>query len=127
MAQALAMAALGLAPAPVAVVSLQFCTPRTVPLTVTKMAMSFSGGDFIVTGATGAVVLRVEGVCFSVGRRRVLHDAGGRPILTMQEKVNCKYTNTQRIRRAGIYLTITFYNPFLFFCGHDLILLYYIQ
>jgi hypothetical protein len=73
--------------APVAVVSPQFCAPRTVPLTVTKMAMSFSGGDFTVTGADGAVVLRVEGVCFSVGRRRVLHDAAGRPILTMQRKV----------------------------------------
>ncbi|XP_034582755.1 protein LURP-one-related 15 [Setaria viridis] len=81
------LSALAPAPAPVAVVSPQFCAPRTVPLTVTKMAMSFSGGDFTVTGADGAVVLRVEGVCFSVGNRRVLHDAAGRPILTMQQKV----------------------------------------
>jgi hypothetical protein len=41
--------------APVAVVSPQFCAPRTMPLTVTKMAMSFSGGDFTVTGADCAV------------------------------------------------------------------------
>ncbi|CAL5079350.1 unnamed protein product [Urochloa decumbens] len=79
--------ALALAPAPLAVVSPQFCAPRTVPLTVTKKAMSFSGGDFTVTDAAGAVVLRVEGVYFSVRSRRVLHDAAGRPILTMERKV----------------------------------------
>ncbi|CAN6203455.1 unnamed protein product [Urochloa humidicola] len=75
------------APPPLAVVSPQFCAPRTVPLTVTKKAMSFSGGDFTVTDAGGAVVLRVEGVSFSVRSRRVLHDAAGRPILTMERKV----------------------------------------
>jgi hypothetical protein len=84
----MAMAVLDLAPpapAPVAVVSPQFCAPRTVPLTVTKKAMSFSGGDFTITSADGAVVLRVEGVPFSVGSRRVPHDAAGRPILTMRQ------------------------------------------
>ncbi|CAL5076315.1 unnamed protein product [Urochloa decumbens] len=75
------------APAPLAVVSPQFCAPRTVPLTVTKKAMSFSGGDFTVTDAAGAAVLRVEGVYFSVRSRRVLHDAAGRPVLTMERKV----------------------------------------
>ncbi|WVZ62501.1 hypothetical protein U9M48_012247 [Paspalum notatum var. saurae] len=75
------------APAPVAVVSPQFCAPYVVPLTVTKKAMSFSGGDFTVADANGAVVLRVHGTYFSVRRHRVLHDAAGRPILTMQAKV----------------------------------------
>lgn len=73
--------------APVAVVSPQFCAPRTVALTVTKKAMSFSGGDFTVTDDNGAVVLRFEGVYFSVRSRRVLHDAAGRPVLTMERKV----------------------------------------
>ncbi|KAJ1288675.1 hypothetical protein BS78_02G106000 [Paspalum vaginatum] len=75
------------APAPVAVVSPQFCAPFVVPLTVTKKALSFSGGDFTVTDANAAVVLQVHGTCFSVRSHRVLHDAAGRPILTMQAKV----------------------------------------
>ncbi|CAN6209729.1 unnamed protein product [Urochloa humidicola] len=49
--------------------------------------MSFNGGDFTVTDADGAAVLRVEGVWFSAGSCRVLHDAAGRPILTMERKL----------------------------------------
>jgi hypothetical protein len=74
--------------APVAVVSPQFCAPYVVPLTVTQKAISLSDGDFTVTDANGAVVLRVKGAIFSVRHRRVLHDAAGQPILSMQEKVN---------------------------------------
>lgn len=44
------------APAPVAVVSPQFCAPYVVPLTVTKKAISLSDGDFTVTDANGATV-----------------------------------------------------------------------
>ncbi|XP_062190202.1 protein LURP-one-related 15-like [Phragmites australis] len=73
--------------APVAVVSPQLCMPYMVPLTVTKKALSFTGGDFTVTDANGAVVLQVKGVFFSVPNRRVILDAAGQPILTMQEKV----------------------------------------
>ncbi|KAJ1288676.1 hypothetical protein BS78_02G106100 [Paspalum vaginatum] len=74
-------------PAPVAVVSPQFCAPYVVPLTVTKKAISLSDGDFTVTDANGAVVLRVRGAVFSIRHRRVLHDAAGQPVLTMHEKV----------------------------------------
>ena len=74
-------------PAPVVVVSPQFCSPDVVPLTVTKKVASLSGGDFTVTDANGAVVLRVKGAIFSVRHRRVLLDAAGQPILSMQGKV----------------------------------------
>nr|CAB3452422.1 unnamed protein product [Digitaria exilis]CAB3456130.1 unnamed protein product [Digitaria exilis]CAB3503294.1 unnamed protein product [Digitaria exilis] len=72
---------------PVAVVSPQFCAPYVVPLTVTEKALSLSDGDFTVTDANGAVVLRVKGAIFSVHRRRTLLDAAGQPILSMQQKV----------------------------------------
>ncbi|KAL6595120.1 hypothetical protein ACP70R_048223 [Stipagrostis hirtigluma subsp. patula] len=74
-------------PAPVAVVSPQFCAPYVVPLTVAKKAISLSDGDFTVTDANGAVVLRVKGAIISVRHRRVLLDAAGQPLLTMVEKV----------------------------------------
>uniref|UniRef100_A0A804RMT3 Protein LURP-one-related 15 n=1 Tax=Zea mays TaxID=4577 RepID=A0A804RMT3_MAIZE len=49
-------------------------------------ALSMSGSDFAVTdAATGAPVLRVDGVLFSLRRRCVLVDADRRPVLTVQE------------------------------------------
>jgi hypothetical protein len=77
----------GAPPAPVAVLSQQFCAPYVVPMTVTKKALSLSDGDFTVTDANGGVVLRVKGAIFSVRHRRVLVDAAGQPILTMAKKV----------------------------------------
>jgi len=75
-------------PAPVVVVSPQFCSPDVVPLTVTKKVASLSGGDFTVTDANGAVELQVKGSFFTVRNRRVLLDAAGQPVLSMHEKVN---------------------------------------
>ncbi|RCV10151.1 hypothetical protein SETIT_2G089500v2 [Setaria italica] len=74
-------------PAPVVVVSPQFCAKEVVPLTVTKKAKSLTGGDFAVTDPSGAVVLQFKGSVWSVRNRRVLVDAAGQPILSMHEKV----------------------------------------
>lgn len=74
-------------PATVAVVSRQFCAPYAVPLTVIKKAFNLSGGDFVVTDATGGEMLRVKGAVFSIHDRRVLRDAAGRPLVSMREKV----------------------------------------
>ena len=75
------------AAAPVAVVSAQFCAPYAVPLTVVKKAISLSGGDFVVTDANGAEMLRVKGAVFSIHDRRALRDAAGQPLVSMREKV----------------------------------------
>ncbi|KQK20307.1 protein LURP-one-related 15 [Brachypodium distachyon] len=84
---AAAAAASGAPPAPLPVVGQQFCAPYVVPLTVTKKAISLSDGDFAITDANGAVVLKVKGAIFSIRNRRVLLDAAGQPLLSMQEKV----------------------------------------
>lgn len=80
-------AASGAPPAPLPVVGHQFCAPYVVPLTVTKKALSLSDGDFAITDANGALVLKVKGTIFSMRHRRVLLDAAGQPLLSMQEKV----------------------------------------
>ncbi|KAJ1293003.1 hypothetical protein BS78_01G034500 [Paspalum vaginatum] len=68
-----------------AVVDARFCAADAVSLAVAK-ALSMSGSDFAVTdAATGALVLRVDGVLFSLRRRCVLVDADRRPVLTVQE------------------------------------------
>ena len=77
----------GAPPAPLPVVGHQFCAPYVVPLTVTKKALSLSDGDFAITDANGAVVLKVKGAIFSIRSRRTILDGAGMPLLTMQEKV----------------------------------------
>ncbi|XP_062212820.1 protein LURP-one-related 15-like [Phragmites australis] len=68
-----------------AVVDARFCAADAASLAVAK-TLSMSGSDFAVTdAATGALVLRVDGVLFSLRRRSVLVDADGRPVLTVQE------------------------------------------
>jgi hypothetical protein len=86
-------AASGAPPAPLPVVGHQFCAPYVVPLTVTKKALSLSDGDFAITDANGAVVLKVKGTIFSMRHRRVLLDAAGQPLLSMQEKVSCLFAS----------------------------------
>ncbi|KAM3296623.1 hypothetical protein ACQJBY_038789 [Aegilops geniculata] len=77
----------GAPPAPLPVVGHQFCAPYVVPLTVTKKSLSLSEGDFAITDANGAVVLKVKGAIFSIRSRRTILDGAGMPLLTMQEKV----------------------------------------
>ncbi|CAL4928037.1 unnamed protein product [Urochloa decumbens] len=68
-----------------AVVDARFCAAGTASLAVAK-ALSMSGSDFAVTDAdTGALVLRVDGVLFSLRRRCLLVDADRKPVLTVQE------------------------------------------
>ncbi|CAN6308751.1 unnamed protein product [Urochloa humidicola] len=68
-----------------AVVDARFCAAGAASLAVAK-ALSMSGSDFAVTDAdTGALVLRVDGVLFSLRRRCLLVDADRRPVLTVQE------------------------------------------
>ncbi|THU68054.1 hypothetical protein C4D60_Mb05t31200 [Musa balbisiana] len=72
---------------PVVVVGPQFCAPHVVGLTVTRKALSLTGNDFTVTDVNGNVVLEMKGVFFSLRNRRVLLDAAGNPLLTLQQNV----------------------------------------
>ncbi|XP_065007280.1 protein LURP-one-related 10-like [Musa acuminata AAA Group] len=72
---------------PVLVVGPQFCAPHVVDLTVTKKALSLTGNDFTVTDVNGNVVLKTKGVFLSLRNRRVLLDAAGNPLLTLQQKI----------------------------------------
>jgi uncharacterized protein YxjI len=70
-----------------AVVDARFCAGDEAALAVAK-TLSMSGNDFTVTdAATGDVLLRVDGVLFSLKRRCLLADAHRRPVLTVQESV----------------------------------------
>jgi uncharacterized protein YxjI len=77
----------GAAPAKLPMSGPQICKNFVGPLTVTKKAFGLSVGDYNVTDADGAIVLRVKGEFFSSRPRRVVVDADGRLLLTMRGKV----------------------------------------
>ncbi|CAD6267249.1 unnamed protein product [Miscanthus lutarioriparius] len=71
-----------------AVLDARFCAADTATLAMAK-ALSMSSSDFtVMDAATGALVLRVDSVLFSLRRRYVLVNADRRPVLTVQESVS---------------------------------------
>ncbi|WVZ62500.1 hypothetical protein U9M48_012247 [Paspalum notatum var. saurae] len=73
--------------APAPVVAAHFCAPYVVQLTVKEKVMSLREGDFTITDANGAVVIRVKGSILSIHNNRLILDANGNPLLTLREKV----------------------------------------
>ncbi|XP_020252353.1 protein LURP-one-related 10-like [Asparagus officinalis] len=84
--------------ATLAIVGPQFCAPYPVDLTVTKKAISITDGDFVVTDVNGAVVFKVKGTLLSVRDRRVLLDANGVPLMSMQQKILSAHRRWQVFR-----------------------------
>ncbi|KAG9454714.1 hypothetical protein H6P81_007618 [Aristolochia fimbriata] len=71
----------------IAVVSPQFCAPYPVDLTITEKTFSITDGDYAVTDINGNIVFKVKGKLLSLRDKRVLLDAAGNPIVTLQQKV----------------------------------------
>ncbi|KAL0919537.1 hypothetical protein M5K25_011636 [Dendrobium thyrsiflorum] len=70
----------------ISVVGEQFCAPYTVDLTVTEKAISLTDGDYVVTDVNGNILFKVKGKFLSLRDRRILLDAAGNPLLSMQQK-----------------------------------------
>ncbi|KAL8153630.1 hypothetical protein V2J09_011390 [Rumex salicifolius] len=72
---------------PVVVVGPQYLAPYPADLVVTKKLMTLREGQFNVTDVQGNVMFSVKGSVFSIHDQRVVHDAGGVPILCLRQKV----------------------------------------
>ncbi|KAK8952044.1 Protein LURP-one-related 15 [Platanthera zijinensis] len=83
---------------PIAIVGPQFCVPYTVDLTVTEKAISLTDGDYAVTDVNGSILFKVKGKFLSLRDRRVLLDAAGNPLLSMQQKVMSMHRRWQVFR-----------------------------
>ena len=79
----------------------RICTPFVGPLTLTRKAFGLSVGDYKVTDANGAVVLRVKHEFFTSRRRRIVLDAAGRILLTLRAKVNINILYVSRFSCFG--------------------------
>lgn len=73
----------------VAVVGQHFMAPYPVDLNIVRKMLTISEGNFGVTDANGNIMFKVKGkLLISLRDRRILLDAAGNPILSLQQKVN---------------------------------------
>ncbi|KAK9289917.1 hypothetical protein L1049_008078 [Liquidambar formosana] len=72
---------------PVAVISPQYCAPYPVDLTIVRKLITITDGNFAVTDVNGNIIFRVKGTLLSLRERRVLIDAAGIPIISLQRKI----------------------------------------
>ncbi|KAF8397163.1 hypothetical protein HHK36_016070 [Tetracentron sinense] len=72
---------------PVAVIGPQFCAPYPVDLTIVRKLMTITDGNFAVTDVNGNIIFKVKGTFLSLRDRRVLLDAAGKPIVSLQQKI----------------------------------------
>ncbi|XP_020596762.1 protein LURP-one-related 15-like [Phalaenopsis equestris] len=82
----------------VAVVGEQFCAPYTLDLTVTEKSIKITDGAYVVTDVNGNIVFKVKGKFLSLRDHRVLFDAAGNPILSMQQKAISMHRRWQVFR-----------------------------
>ncbi|KAL1804598.1 hypothetical protein ACET3Z_027666 [Daucus carota] len=72
----------------VAVVGQHFMAPYPVDLNIVRKMLTISEGNFGVTDANGNIMFKVKGkLLISLRDRRILLDAAGNPILSLQQKL----------------------------------------
>lgn len=72
---------------PITVVGPQFIQPYPMDLSISKKMMAISDHSFAVTDVNGMTMFDVKGIFFSLRDRRVLLDASGHPLVSLQQKV----------------------------------------
>lgn len=73
---------------PVVVVSPQFLAPYPVDLIITKKLFKLGETNFEIADVNGKIFFTLKSKFISLRDRRVLLDASGAPLLTLQQKVS---------------------------------------
>ncbi|KAI3861837.1 hypothetical protein MKW92_009652 [Papaver armeniacum] len=72
---------------PIIVIAPHFCAPYPVDLTITEKLLTITEGNFGVLDINGNIVFKVKGTLLSIRDRRVLVDAAGIPLVSLQQKI----------------------------------------
>ncbi|KAK9289499.1 hypothetical protein L1049_007654 [Liquidambar formosana] len=86
---------------PVAVISPQYCAPYPVDLMIVRKLITITDGNFAVTDANGNIIFQVKGTLSSLRDRRVLLDAAGNPIISLQQKIFTAHRRWQVYREES--------------------------
>ncbi|KAK9154071.1 hypothetical protein Sjap_001551 [Stephania japonica] len=73
---------------PIAVIGRQFCAPYAMDLVIVRKVLSMTAGNFSIRNVNGNTMFKVKAKFGSLRGRRVLVDASGSPIVSMQRKVH---------------------------------------
>ncbi|OVA12677.1 LURP1-like domain [Macleaya cordata] len=79
----------------VSVISPHFCAPYPVDLTIIRKLMKLTEDNFAVKDVNGNIVFHIKDELTLLRERRVLLDAAGNPIVTMQEKIKSAHRRFQ--------------------------------
>ncbi|KAI3841383.1 hypothetical protein MKX03_000010 [Papaver bracteatum] len=71
----------------IVVIAPHFCAPYPVDLTISKKLISIGEGNFGVFDINGNIIFKVKGKLLSIRDRRVLVDAAGVPLVSLQQKI----------------------------------------
>ncbi|KDO63310.1 hypothetical protein CISIN_1g023131mg [Citrus sinensis] len=83
---------------PVSIISPEFCAPHLIDLAIVRKVMTISSGNFVVRDIMGNIIFKVKGTLMSIQDRRVLLDASGNPIVTLQQKLMSAHDRWQVFR-----------------------------
>ncbi|PWA92991.1 hypothetical protein CTI12_AA075960 [Artemisia annua] len=72
---------------PITIISSRFLASNPLDLSIIRNPFTLTRGNYTVTDADGRVMFEVQGSLFSLVSRRVLLDAAGTPILTLQRQL----------------------------------------
>ncbi|MBA0553740.1 hypothetical protein Golob_012891, partial [Gossypium lobatum] len=69
------------------VIEPEYCYPQPVDLAVVKKVLTISEGKFVVSDINGNIMFKIKGKIFSIHDCRLLTDAAGNPVCTIQHKI----------------------------------------
>lgn len=72
---------------PIVVIDPHFCAPHPIDLTIVKKFLTIKEGSFEVLDINGNTIFKVKGIVFSIRDRRILVDAAGNPLISLQQKI----------------------------------------
>ncbi|XVE80797.1 hypothetical protein DITRI_Ditri15bG0009000 [Diplodiscus trichospermus] len=83
---------------PIVVIGEQFLAPYPVELKIKQKVFTLAENNFHITDVNGNLIFKIKGKFFSIRDRRVLLDAAGNPLVSLQQKILTAHRRWQVFR-----------------------------